>query len=103
MDLSENGLHYQLREGEKGETIYKLLDSVIDFDTAMELARVIDACIEKSDCNIILDMEGVKEVDKAVWSGLSVIRVNQNNKGKTLEVRNFDIPDTTKAEWGIDG
>ncbi|MCP4136460.1 MAG: hypothetical protein GY754_36160 [bacterium] len=100
-ELPEESLNYRQREGNKGEAVFFLLDNIIDFNRALMLGRVLDTFIESNTRNIIVDMRKVKETDLVVWSVLSVTKMNQNNKGYTLQVTNFDVPDLVKKEWEI--
>ncbi|MCP4134072.1 MAG: hypothetical protein GY754_24080 [bacterium] len=94
-------LNYRQREGKKGEAVFYLLDSIMDFDRALLLGGVLDTFIENNTRNIIVDMPEVKDADPVIWSVLSVAKMNQNNKGNTLQVINFDLPDQVKEEWEI--
>ncbi|MCP4155411.1 MAG: hypothetical protein GY757_47235 [bacterium] len=95
-------LNYRQREGEKGEAVFFILDKIIDFDRALMLGGVLDSYIENNTRNIIVDMRKVKEADQVLWSVLSVTKMNQNNKGNSLQVINFDLPDLVKEKWKND-
>ncbi|MCP4137892.1 MAG: hypothetical protein GY754_43420 [bacterium] len=100
-ELPEESLNYRQREGEKGEAVFFLLDNIIDFDRALLLGGVLDTFIESNTRDIIVDMREVKEADPVIWSVLSAAKMNQNNKGNTLQLINFDLPDLVKEEWEI--
>ncbi|MCP4133659.1 MAG: hypothetical protein GY754_22010 [bacterium] len=98
----EERLNYRQREGEKGEAVFFILNKIIDFDRALILGGVLDSYIENNTRNIIVDMRKVKETDQVLWSVLSVTKMNQNNKGNSLQIVNFDLPDLVKEEWKND-
>ncbi|MCP4131878.1 MAG: hypothetical protein GY754_12935 [bacterium] len=101
-ELAESGLNYRQRQGEKGEAVFFLLDNIIDFDRALMLGKVLDRFIENNTQDIIVDMQEVQEADQVIWSVLSAAKMNQNNKGNTLQVTNFDLPDLVRKEWEIE-
>ncbi len=63
---------------------------------------LLDTFIENNTRDIIVDMREVKDADEVTWSVLSAAKMNQNNKGNTLQVTNFELPDLVKEEWKID-
>ncbi len=100
--VSRDAFNYRRKDGPKGEEVMVLLDVAIDFSKALYLGGLLDAFVEKNDRDLIIDMGEVKEVDQTTWSILGVIRMNQEKKGQSFLVINFDLPVVVKKEWEIE-